>query len=65
MLLSVGPTMSPQNFAATTITSESFTLSWTLIPGFQQGGLQIGYDITCDQGIDLIRVHCYYKYYIG
>ena len=50
--------MPPQNFAATSITSESFTLSWTPIPGFQPGGLQIGYDITCNPGNDLIRVCC-------
>jgi len=59
-IVCAGPTTSPQNFAVTSITSESFTLSWTLIPGFEPGGLQIGYDITCDPGNDLIRVCCCY-----
>jgi len=52
-----GPTTPPQNFAASAITSESFTLSWTLIPGFQPGGLQIGYDIMCSPGNHLVRVN--------
>ena len=38
------------------ITSESFMLSWTLIPGFKPGGLQKGYDITCNPGNHHIRV---------
>ena len=42
--------MPPQNFAAILVTSNSFILSWSLLPGLEPGGLQIGYVIECDPG---------------
>jgi len=62
----IGPTTSPQNFVAVLVTSDSFTLSWTLLPGLEPGGLQIGYVINCDPGIHRVMVnlsgHAYIVY---
>ena len=42
--------MPPQNFVAILVTSDSFTLSWTILSGLEPGGLQIGYEIECNPG---------------
>ena len=52
----IGPLMPPQNFAAVLVTSDSFTLSWTLLPGLEPGGLQIGYVIQCNPGDHIFMV---------
>ena len=52
----VGPTMPPQNFVAILVTSDSFTLSWTLLPGLEPGGLQSGYVIQCNPGDYMLMV---------
>ena len=48
--------MSPENFVAILVTSDSFTLSWTLLPGLELGRLQIGYVIQCDPGDYMLTV---------
>ena len=48
--------MPPQNFVAILVTSDSFTLSWTLLPGLEPDGLQIGYVIQCNPGDYMLMV---------
>lgn len=56
-VLYIGPTKSPENFAVILVTSDSFTLSWTLLLGLEPGGFQIGYVIKCNPGNHTIMVN--------
>ena len=49
--------MPPQNFVAILVTSDSFTLSWTLLSGLEPGGLQSGYVVQCNPGDYMLMVN--------
>ena len=57
--------MPPQNFVAIMVTSDSFTLSWTLLSGLEPGGLQIGYVIQCNPGDHTVMVNLSIAIYIA